>query len=405
MAERSLVSPLVAPADFPLCADRTRHDMVRPLVEQSVAFLAKEVSPARLEGVILTGSLSRGEGSVLMEPGSFRLLGDIEFLVVVRGLGARQARRRFLDLSRAATQHVGAAGCRAIVEYGPVAPEYFTRKIRPSIFAYDLVRHGKPLAGGAHLLAAVKPFGVEAIPSRDALELIMNRMIELLSLETARLDTDPDVYAYHRIKILLDLAGAALASTGRYVSEYAGRVDAFRRLLADDGELTAALADAPAFLEALTRATAGKLRPTRDLLHEITRADRTAPVARWAIDLWMWQMRRRLLLPTAPFAELVECYLHTESPARRAKAWAKLVLHPLRPARSLDVRKIVRWLPITSPRELTYAAALWMFAGHVGMAEDCRARAAALMPVARRRGGALTFAEIADLWRWYIRND
>jgi hypothetical protein len=41
----------------------------------------------------------------------------------------------------------------------------------------------------------------------------------------------------------------------------------------------------------------------------------------------------------------------------------------------------------------------------VGVAEDCRARAAALMPVARRRGGALAFAEIADLWRWYIRND
>ena len=45
-------------------------------------------------GLVLTGSFSRGEGTVLAVDGHLRVLGDIEFLVVVPRLTDYRALRR-----------------------------------------------------------------------------------------------------------------------------------------------------------------------------------------------------------------------------------------------------------------------------------------------------------------------
>jgi hypothetical protein len=204
--------------------------------------------------------------------------------------------------------------------------------------------------------------------------------------------------------MVLDLAGAALASAGRYVSEYRGRPAAFRLLLGDDEELCAALGDSSEFVDELERAAQCKLRPTRERLLDEDAA-RASSVSRWALGVWTWQMRRCLGSPQGELTDLLDGYLRSEPARARLKAWAKFALHPLRPASTLDIGKVARWLPVASPRALTYAAALLAFAGKHGAPGDWRPRAAALLPVRRRRASALAVSEIGDVWRWYIRND
>jgi len=215
---------------FVLAPEVARDEAIRPIVEQAVSFVVSEVGPARIDAVILTGSLSRGEGSLLATPSGFRLLGDVEFLVVFKDAsGWPTIRRQMADVSRRATSSLGADGALAGIEYGPVGPAYFPRKMQPSIFAFDLLTHGKVLWGRREILDEARTFPVSAIPPEDAIALIMNRMVELLDIEDA--EPNPQTRAYHGVKIMLDLAGSVLAFTGRHVSSYAGRPEPFQSLV------------------------------------------------------------------------------------------------------------------------------------------------------------------------------
>jgi len=78
----------------PLCRDARGDAAARAVVERCLGFLRDRLGP-RLVGLILTGSFSRGEGTVVAVNGHLRVLGDIEFLVVLprrRDERAHQAR-------------------------------------------------------------------------------------------------------------------------------------------------------------------------------------------------------------------------------------------------------------------------------------------------------------------------
>lgn len=393
--------------ETPLCAEPGRDALVRPLVERSVAYLLDELGADRPHAVILAGSLARGEGSVLPRAGGFRLLGDVEFMVVLRApIDWTDARRQFLELSRRATRELGGGGRVATIEYGPTGLGYLRRNIRPCIFAHDLVTHGKVVAGQRDILREVRPFGVADIPATDAVELVMNRMVELLVLEDGEGDDD-EARGYHLLKTTLDLAGSALAFAGRHVSVQGERAARFPALLESAPDLRAALPDHAAFVVQLERATRGKLAPTRELLLEGDMGARVAAVAGWAKSIWLWEMRRLLGRPAAPFPELLAGYVRHEAMRDRLRGWAKLYLHPLRPRRAFSPWRAGRFLWRTSPRALTYAAALLACWARTGEgAADWPERAAALLPVRRAAGAnGLTAGEVGDLWRWLVRND
>ena len=67
---------------FALCRDARGDAAVRATLERCLSLLRERLD-RRLVGLILTGSFSRGEGSVLPVNGHLRVLGDVEFLVVV----------------------------------------------------------------------------------------------------------------------------------------------------------------------------------------------------------------------------------------------------------------------------------------------------------------------------------
>lgn len=394
--------------DFPLCADPARDELLRPLVDRSLAFLVDEVGAARLDTVILTGSLARGEGSVLLRPDGFRVLGDIEFIFVIRPPYDWPAIRQWvLDLNRRATARIGDGGRVASIEYGPASTIFLGRKIEPSIFAYDLRRHGKVLWGRRDALQEIPPFGVEGIPRWDAVELVMNRMIELLTLTLGTVDgagRDED-RAYHLVKLPLDLAGSALAFAGRYPCTYAERPDAFVAMLGSMPDLRAALPDPDGFCDELRRATACKLAPTDELLSRRAPGEAVATAIAWARGIWLWEMRRLFGRPSGQVQDLLEAYIGHESAQERLRRWAKFLFHPLRPSGAVSPRAVARHLWRGSPRTMTYAAAL-LLCWQAQADPTWRARAAALLPVRNANTDRdATVREVCDLWRWLIRNN
>lgn len=393
--------------DFPLCADPARDELLRPLVDRSVAFLVEQVGAPRLDTVILTGSLARGEGSVLLRPDGFRVLGDIEFIFVIRPPYDWPVIRRWVsDLNRRATREIGHGGRVASIEYGPASTVFLGQKIEPGIFAYDLRRHGKVVWGRRDALQELRPFGVENIPRWDAVELIMNRMVELLVLEDGGTDgSAPEERAYHLVKIPLDLAGSALAFAGRYVSPYAERHNAFVAMLNSMPDLRAALPEPDGFCAELARVVACKLAPTDTLLLHGASNERAVAVSSWARGFWLWEMRRLLGRPSGQFSDLLDAYISHESLGERLRHWAKFLHHPLRPSGSIAPLRIARHVWRGSPRTMTYAAALLLcWAGQVD--PRWRSRASALLPI-RKKGNAheVTASEVCDLWRWLIRNN
>jgi len=80
-------------SEFSLCRDPQHDGALRRIVDGCAGFLAERL-PDKLVALVLTGSFSRGEGTVLPVNGHLRVLGDIEFLVVVPRLTDYRALRR-----------------------------------------------------------------------------------------------------------------------------------------------------------------------------------------------------------------------------------------------------------------------------------------------------------------------
>ena len=121
-------------AMHPLCRDTRGDAAVRAVIERCVGFLRDRLG-TRLVGLILTGSFSRGEGTLLPVNGHFRVLGDVEFLVVLPHRRDERALRPSLaQWSREAGAVLGAPDLVVDLEFGPVDEAYLRHKALPSIF-------------------------------------------------------------------------------------------------------------------------------------------------------------------------------------------------------------------------------------------------------------------------------
>jgi hypothetical protein len=314
------------------------------------------------------------------------------------------------ELSCRATRDIGAEGYHASIEYGPAGRVYLQRNIRPSIFAYDLRTHGRIIWQQVDIWPDIRPVSVEEIPREDALNLLMNRLVELLMLDARRCRADlrsMQDQAYHLVKVMLDLAGSALAFAGRYVSRYSERSRDFRDLLDASPDLCATLRDVDHFVATLEQAIACKLDPTDTCLALPDPAAATRQHTVWSLDLWLWEAQHLLGLPATTFRHTLEAYLARETLGARLKGWGKFLCHPLRPAHALSWPRVLHHLFRTSPQTLTYAAALLVQAGMAGeTGPDWRQQVAVVSPVplsAAHSGRAAQ--DIGALWQWLLRNN
>ncbi len=398
---------------FLLCPSPECDAWLRHKVERSVELLLDAMPPDTLEAIILTGSTARGEASILPTSQGFQLLGDLEFLVIVRmPFDWRQLRQQMTTLSHRATQGIGAAGREAVIEYGPAGRVYLQRNIRPSIFAYDLYTHGKVVWGPPDTLMDITPFEVGDIPPEDALNLLMNRLTELLldirDLAAQCIDIDaPLVNSYHAVKLPLDLAGSVLACTGGHVSRYRERGGRFAQLLQTEPTLAHALSNIELFNQQLDAAMACKLEPSWQRLAALQQTISLSQCARWGRELWQWQIQRLLGGAPSTFRDALDTYVRRESLATRSKGWIKFFRHPMRPQGALSWSRLVRLAPCASPQTLTYATALLLLAGLTDAGgPDWEQQAWALAPVQPSAPSPPELVSaIGKLWTWLIRNN
>ena len=401
---------------FALCRDPHHDGAVRRIVDGCADFLADRL-PGRLVGLALTGSFSRGEGTVLPVNGHLRVLGDIEFLVVVPRLtDYRALRRRVGDWGREASARLGAPSVAVDIEFGPVEVGYLRHRARPSIFVYDLATHGKVVWGPADLLRAIPAFGPERIPREDALHLVFNRTIEQLDaydrLDGLAGEALLDV-AYQRVKLVLDLAGSALAFAGAHATSYAERPAAFARLLALTPELAARLP--AAFESELERAARAKLDPGAEpLLPDGDTATRRAWLRRRIVEgvpaltaFLVWELEQ-LTGGRGPLDVLLARWAGTPSPTRRLREWLKLALHPNRAPLPVSPLRALALARRSTPRALLYTAGALAYVDLARAQDPAGADVAALLPLARRaapRTPAAARGAVTALWRWCIRNN
>ena len=403
-------------SDFALCRDPRHDDAVRRIVDGCVGFLAERL-PGKLVGLVLTGSFSRGEGTVLPLNDHLRVLGDIEFLVVVpRMTDYRALRPRVGDWGREASTRLGAPGVSVDIEFGPAEIGYLRHRARPSIFVYDLATHGKVVWGPADLLRAIPAFGPDAIPREDALHLVFNRMIEQLDAYDRLGDLAGEALldiAYQRVKLVLDLAGSALAFAGMHATSYAERPAAFARLLALTPQLAARL---PADFDAeLERAARAKLDPSAEpLLPDGDAATQRAWLRRRIVDgvpavsvFLAWELEQ-LTGGRAPVDVLLTRWAGATSAARRLREWVKLALHPNRAPLTVSPLRALALARRSTPRALLYTAGALAYLDLArGGASRCR-QIASLLPLARRgapRTPRAARRAVTALWRWCIRNN
>jgi hypothetical protein len=402
--------------DFPLCGNRRWDDVIRHVLVRIVDLLTTRLPEQALAGVILTGSFARGEGSVAMADGRARVLGDIEVLVILRSeLEFYRYRGALRDWSRELTRHVDD---RVVVEIelGPADLTYLRRRARPSIFVHDLIEHGKVLCGAPDLLDEVPRFSAVDIPRGDAVALLFNRTIEQLEAY----DTVPTLHgealwdaAYHRLKLILDVAGSALAFSGRHASSYAKRPAAFTQLLRDTPALAESL---PAGFEAeLEEAARVKIVPGDGAA--VLPAGREAEARRTWIreriaagvplvsSVLRWELQE-MLGRADELPGLLRAHRSAPPLSRRAWEWAKLALRLGPSPVPLSLVRSARLFFEGTPRTLLYSAGTLAYLGLA--TPPAPRRAIARLLFARRRARGRTDEAqrraITALWRWCVRN-
>ncbi|MGH7393541.1 MAG: hypothetical protein ACREM3_29420 [Candidatus Rokuibacteriota bacterium] len=402
---------------FPLCADAGHGERIREALNECVTLLTRRLCAPSPVAVVLTGSFARGEGTVLpLADGTLKVLGDVEFFVVLPGLGDSRRRRRQLGAwAREMSSRLVSRGLRLDVEFGPVDVGFFGPRARPSIFVHDLRTHGKVLWGRPDVLDAIPAFEPPAIPREDAVRLVLNRIVEQLAawdrLPALRAGDVLDT-AYQRLKLTLDLAGSALAFAGTHTALYRRRPTAFARLVAETPSLAAHLP--PEFAPELAHAARAKLDPESDVAALPARAGleeqrawlaaRIAAAVPATTGILQWQLAH-LQGRAGRLEDLLARFLRSTPPLARVKDWAKLLLNPLPAPCPISHLRAARLFWTSTPRALIYAAATrtYMALGTATPAPDVTR----LLPLSRAAAPGDAAAQrraIVALWQWCVRN-
>jgi len=306
----------------------------------------------RLQTVIITGSMARNEATFQSNASGFQVLGDAEFVLVFHDLPKRTELEQFtLDAQKmcAAEQIACKIDCSA------VRPAYF-RRLRPSIYSYELLMHGRVCGGDAQTFANASKFTAAEIPREDGWRMLCNRLIELLEVFPEK-GVSPLGLAvdYRALKLNLDLATSILVFAGLYQPGYEERSRIFRKHCAELSERVGI--DLTQFATELSDCTQAKLGHV-----PIPRFDRLQlqVVVQRALDVCSWELQQMLGKATAAedSEKLTGTWIDRQSLRTKLRGWAYVAREQGWLASWTQWPRWSRMAFGASPRYWTYAAAL-----------------------------------------------
>ena len=331
------------------------------------------------KAIVLTGSFARGEGSVLATPNGFRVLGDMEYMVVFPMGVNRGPLQEFLD--RQAKQLKAELASQEVdcdLEFRAITSEYFLA-LRPQLFGYELLAHGRTVWGDASILSGIPKFPKEAIPRWDAWRMLNNRIIEQLESADRIPACDPNkllqIY-YQLIKCHIDLATTLLVFAGKYESTYAARSKALAKWASEAGAQPN-LGFLRPLAEKVAACTAYKLDPNaapnplavrtdaREIemfRNDLNRAlTDLVPLVR---EIWRWEAAAfsgAMGIQDASDRALQSAVLRSQPIGEKFRGWAKLMLMPTTRKEKGYWSRFSRLVFRGSPRYLVYGVAAQLY--------------------------------------------
>lgn len=175
--------------------------------------------------LVMTGSAARGEATIVKSGDLWRVLGDVEFLAVMRPEFKTSASASAEAIERESSQRLRVRGIEAAVDLGIVDVSYL-KNLPPYIFAYELRACGRVISGDHGVLQLITQFTANDISREDAWRLLCNRMIEQLGF-LDDLEGSPDRLTprlhYATVKLYLDMATSYSVFVKNYAPSYRER--------------------------------------------------------------------------------------------------------------------------------------------------------------------------------------
>jgi len=278
---------------------------------------------AGTRSIILTGSLARNEGTFLRSGSTLSLIGDAEFVVVLRKESRLPSGDTVAGICRRVENALAESELVARVS-AAVVHDDFLRRLKPRMFAYELRTCGVVVWGEPQILGLVPQFAASDITLEDAWRTLCNRSIEALEALAA---ADPDQQAiprdvfYSIVKLYLDMATSLLLFTGDYEPGYARRAQRLSWLAATDTDG----GDRPFALQAFSRevetCTTWKLNPDESLGRKASWSWCWSAL-QYAAALWRWELVQLTGgTLTSDTEELLAKWMHMQPAAERLRGW------------------------------------------------------------------------------------
>jgi hypothetical protein len=302
-------------------------------IYESTVTLGSATYGDNLKAIVLTGSLARHEGTCVLEHGVWTQLGDAEFLLVFNEKAKLPPSSELLALQAQIESALLDMSIRCQISLAAVHPAYL-RRLRPHIFAYELLRHGRVL-WGEPVISLIPHFSPAEIPLEDAWRLLCNRMIELLETSVMIADDDqqlPGAVFYQTLKLYIDMGTSLLIFVGAYEPTYAGRAERLQFL----GQGKDALKDCPLdlvrFAERVVACTRCKLSGGDKLM--LAGLDwEPGGLGFWkaaiadARSLWRWELSRLTRGDVNRFTDdqlMIAC-MQKQAIGQRMRGWISLM--------------------------------------------------------------------------------
>jgi hypothetical protein len=281
---------------------------------------------ALLKALISTGSLARGEATIIRKKESWAVRGDAEFMLVFERNAALPATTALGGVRRRIENDLLQRKVECKIDLSAVHPTYFQR-LPAHIFTYEMKHCGRVIAGDEAILQSIPDYSVDELSREDAWRLLCNRLIEVLEcaeeLSGERGRFSPELQ-YRIIKLYLDMATSLLVFVGAYAPSYRERRDAMLRLTSRKIRAEAFPFELRGFADLVADCTAEKLLPQGDAERRVDLSPRLA--VQTAHALWRWELAQ--LVGTKSVCtdhDLFEQWMSVQPSWKRIRGWLYIV--------------------------------------------------------------------------------
>jgi hypothetical protein len=335
---------------------------LRTTICEEVAVECAQFFGRGLRSIVLTGSLARDEATFKKEEDGWALLGDADYLLVLRKGADLPHASEVNSISQAVEARLRGHGINARVGLNMVLPSYFSALPR-HIFTYELRSCGRVIWGDSQVLRLVPEFASTQISHEDAWRTLCHRIIELLAcLREAPFpieQLDPAL-RYAVVKFYLDMATSYLVFLGHYAPTYAERELRLRALAESDTAASNCPFSLKEFSQRISECTEWKLSGPRE--KDFATSKFLEEAIGYGQLLWRWEaIQLAFSNRSLAVGALCESVARQQTVAQRLRGW----LSAMRRTDRFGIwREWPRWARLglrATPRYLTYRVAVEVF--------------------------------------------